>query len=92
MAQIIIPTPLRKYSDNQGTVNVSGGNVAEAIQQLTTDYPSLKQHLLDNEGKLRKFVRVYLGDEDIKTLDNEQTAVQEDTVISIIPAIAGGKN
>mgnify|MGYP003790992731 CR=1 FL=1 len=57
---------------------------------LTTSYGNLKQHLVDDEGKLRSFVRVYLGDEDINVLQKEATPIEKDSIISIIPAIAGG--
>ena len=92
MAKLIIPTPLRKFTDNQPSIETSGGTVGEAIDQLAKTYPSLQKHLFDDGGTLRQFVRVYVGEDDIKSLDNEKTAVQSDTVISIIPAIAGGAN
>ena len=90
MARVIIPTPLRKFTENQSTLETSGGTILESIQDLTSHYPSLKNHIFDNQGKIRSFVRIFLGDEDIKVLDNESTLVEEDSVISIIPAIAGG--
>lgn len=90
MAKIIIPTPLRKFTDNQANVAVSGGNIAEAFGQLAEQFPGLRQQIFDEHGAIRKFVRVYIGEEDIKALQNEQTPVAADTVISIIPAIAGG--
>ena len=90
MAQIIIPTPLRKFTDNQARLNVSGQNVQEALQDAATLYPDLKDNILDENNKLRGFVRVYVGDEDIEVLNKEATEVSNDSVISIIPAIAGG--
>lgn len=90
MAQIIIPTPLRKFTDNQARLNVSGQNVQEALQDAAALYPDLKDNILDENNKLRGFVRVYVGDEDIEVLNNEATEVSNDSVISIIPAIAGG--
>ncbi len=91
MAKLIIPTPLRKFTDNQSSIETQGNTVLDSVRQLTEQYPELRQHVFDEQGNLRKFVRIYVGDEDIKSLDNEQTQVQQDTVISIIPAIAGGK-
>nr|WKN40255.1 MoaD/ThiS family protein [Tunicatimonas sp. TK19036] len=92
MAQIIIPTPLRKFTDNQGSVQTQGETVLGSIRSLTEKYPALQQHVLDEQGNIRNFVRIYVGDDDIKSLNNEQTEVQENSVISIIPAIAGGKS
>lgn len=91
MAKLIIPTPLRKFTGNQATVETQGETVMDAVQHLTEQYPELKQHVFDQQGNLRSFVRIYVGDDDIKTLDNEQTKVKDDSVISIIPAIAGGR-
>ncbi len=90
MAKIIIPTPLRKFTDNQSTFETSGNTVKEAIQELTSQYSSLSQHLLDVNQNIRSFIRIYIGDEDINSLQQEATAVEADTVISIVPAIAGG--
>ena len=90
MAQIIIPTPLRKFTSNQAKFEVSGQNVQEAITALTEQFPALKTNILAQDGSIRGFVRIYVGDEDIKSLNNGATAVQTDSVISIIPAIAGG--
>ena len=92
MAKLIIPTPLRKFTDNQPSIESAGATVGEAIKDLAQSYPDLQKHLFDDGGGLRNFVRVYVGDDDIKALDNEATKVSEDTVISIIPAIAGGIN
>lgn len=90
MARLIIPTPLRKFTNDKGAFESTGGTVEEVIKDLVTEYQGLKTHLYDGEGKLRSFVRIYVGDEDIQGLEREQTAVGADTVISIIPAIAGG--
>ena len=92
MAKIIIPTPLRKFTSNEAAIETNGGTVGEAILDLTVKFPDLKQNILDDEGNLRNFVRIYLGDEDIKALDDTHTSVETDSVISIIPAIAGGSN
>jgi molybdopterin converting factor small subunit len=90
MAKIIIPTPLRKFTSNEGTIQITGDTIGEAILDLTNKFPDLKNNILDDEGNLRNFVRIYLGDDDIKTLDDTHTSVEENSVISIIPAIAGG--
>ena len=91
MAKIIIPTPLRKFTDNQSSFETGNANtVAEAILQLTDRYPSLAKHLLDDNNNLRSFIRIYVGEEDINVLQKEATPVAENSVVSIIPAIAGG--
>lgn len=90
MAQIIIPTPLRKFTGNQAKLEAPGNNVQEAITALTEQFPSLKTNILDEDGGIRGFVRIYVGDEDINALQKERTPVHKESVISIIPAIAGG--
>jgi molybdopterin synthase sulfur carrier subunit len=87
---IHIPTPLRAYTDRQAAVSVEGSTVGEALQALTGRYPSLEKHLRTGEGQLRSFVNVYLGEEDIRFLDKEATAVTEGAELTIVPSIAGG--
>ena len=90
MATVIIPTPLRKFTNNTARLEVKAGNIGDTIQQLTASFPDLKKHLLDEKGQVRSFVNIFIGNDDIRNLQQEKTAVKEDTVISIIPAIAGG--
>jgi molybdopterin converting factor small subunit len=90
MAKLIIPTPLRKFTDNQASITLEGNTVGDAIQGLVQQYPDLKQHLLDKDGNLRQYVNVFVGDEDIRSLQREGTPVQQDSTVSIVPAIAGG--
>ncbi len=90
MAKIIIPTPLRKFTDNQSTFVTKGTTVKAAIFELTNQYDTLGKHLLDGNNNIRSFIRIFIGDEDINALDQEETAVAENAVISIVPAIAGG--
>lgn len=90
MPKIIIPTPLRKFTGNQAAIQVDAIDIRESINALSSLYPDLKKQLFDDNGEIRQFVRIYLGDEDIKVLNNEQTPVTQDAVISIVPAIAGG--
>lgn len=91
MAKILIPTPLRKFANNQSAIEVSNTTIGGTIHELAEKHPDLKKHLLDESGDIRKFIRIYLGDEDIKVLGGSSTPVSESSVISIIPAIAGGK-
>ena len=90
MARIIIPTPLRKFTNNQSSIEVEAIDIKESIHNLSSLFPDLKKQLLDDAGEIRQFVRIYLGDEDIKVLNNDRTPVTQDAVISIVPAIAGG--
>jgi len=90
MAKIIIPTPLRKFTDQTATINSNTENVLAAINDLANQYPGLQPHLFDKEGKIRSFIRIFVGNDDIQSLNNELTEIKEDTVVSIVPAIAGG--
>jgi molybdopterin synthase sulfur carrier subunit len=90
MATIIIPTPLRKFTNNTARLNISGSNISELVQELTLNFPDLKKHLLDEHGHIRSFINIFVGEEDIRSMQQEKTSVKEDAVISIIPAIAGG--
>ncbi len=90
MATIHIPTPLRPYTDNQASVSVPGDTVGDALNALTETYSGLAKHLRDDSGKIRSFVNVYLGDEDIRFLDQEATAIQAGSELTIVPSIAGG--
>jgi len=90
MATIIIPTPLRKFTNNTARLNIQAGNVKGVVEELTLNFPDLKKHLLDDQGNIRSFVNVFVGDEDIRNLQQENTPIKEETVISIVPAIAGG--
>jgi ThiS family. len=90
MATVIIPTPLRKFTNQSAKLQVEAGTVGEIIEKLTLDFPELKKHLLDSQGTVRSFVNIFAGDEDIRDLQEEKTPVNTSTVISIVPAIAGG--
>lgn len=90
VAKVLIPTPLKPYTGQQEEVAVEGTTVGEALGDLTGRYPGLKKHLYNERGQLRNFVNVYLNDEDVRYLLQEETRIQESDVISIIPAIAGG--
>ncbi|MBA2616668.1 MAG: MoaD/ThiS family protein [Rubrobacter sp.] len=90
MPKVKIPTPLRQYTDGNSEVEVGGATAGEALGNLASEHPSLKQHLYTGDGKLRSFVNVYKGDEDIRYLEGQQTEVSEGDELSIIPSIAGG--
>jgi len=90
MAKVLIPTPLRQYAGKNDSVEAQGQTVGEALATLTQAHPDLRRQLYNDEGKLRSFVNVYLNDEDIRYLKKEQTPLQADDVITIVPSIAGG--
>ncbi len=90
MIKILIPTPLRPFTDKLDTVEVSGATVGELLQNLTTMHPGLKQHLYAADGKLRSFVNVYVNDDDIRYLQKNETPVKDGDTLSIIPSVAGG--
>ena len=87
---IRIPTALRKFADGRAAVQSRGATVGEVLDDLMEAYPGLAQRIYDEGGELRRFVNVFLGDEDIRFLDRLGTPVSEGAELSIIPAIAGG--
>jgi adenylyltransferase/sulfurtransferase len=88
--RILIPTPLRPYTDKKDAVDAEGKTVGELLANLTAKHSGLKAHLYNEQGKLRSFVNVYINDEDIRYLQKEQTPVNDGDTISIIPSVAGG--
>src|SRR6478672_6584711 len=90
MAKILIPTPLRPYTDKKDAVDADGSTVGELLADLTRKHDGLKAHLFNDQGKLRSFVNVYVNDEDIRYLQKEQTPVTAGDTVSIIPSVAGG--
>src|SRR5262245_27747036 len=88
--KILIPTPLRPYTDKKDAVDADGTTVAELLADLTRKHAGLKAHLYNEHGKLRSFVNIYVNDEDIRYLQKEQTPVSASDTVSIIPSVAGG--
>ena len=89
--KVLIPTPLRNLTNNQAEVNADGKTVAELIENLGKNFNGLKDRIFDEKGNIRRFVNIYLNEEDIRFLQGEATAVKEGDQVSIVPAIAGGK-
>ena len=85
-----LPTVLRAQAEGQSTVQVAGTTVREVLASLVSDYPGLGTNILDESGDLRKFVNVYVDDEDIRFLDKLDTPVAADDEVAILPAVAGG--
>lgn len=89
--QIHIPTPLRAYTNSEASVTVTGNTVSEALADLLSRCPNLQKHLYDAKGKLRSFVNLYLGDEDIRQLEGLETELEDGDELTIVPSIAGGR-
>ena len=85
-----IPTPLRKLTNNEEVVEVTAGTIGEAFAELQAKFPGIRERLLDETGGVRRFVNVYVNEEDIRFLQNQETPLKDGDEISIIPAIAGG--
>ena len=90
--KVRIPTPLRKLTNGSDEVAAAGGNISEIIEDLEKNYPGLKERICEADGKLRRFVNIYLNDEDIRFKKNLETELKDNDELSIIPAIAGGKS
>jgi molybdopterin synthase sulfur carrier subunit len=88
--KVRIPTPLRKLTNNEEIVEVKAGTVGEAITELQSRYPGIRERLVDDKGEVRRFINVYVNEEDIRFLKDQQTPLKEGDEMSIIPAIAGG--
>jgi molybdopterin converting factor small subunit len=85
-----IPTILRTYTGGESEVVANGDTVAAVLDNLDTSYAGIKGRIVDEQGELRRFVNVYVGNDDVRFLDNLDTATPEGTQISVIPAVAGG--
>lgn len=90
MATVKIPSQLRTQTDGLDHIEINGATVNEILNKLTESYPSLKDRIYDENGKLRRYVNIYLGDEDIRFLDNLETKIESNSELSLVPAIAGG--
>ncbi len=90
MSHIRVPTPLRQYTEGQGQLEVEASTVGEALQKLTAQFPSIGPHLYNEAGDLRPYVNLFVNDEDVRTLEGEQTAIHDGDTLMILPSIAGG--
>ena len=88
--KVRIPTPLQKLTNNQGEVHCEAKNINELLAALEKSHPGIKERLCDDKGQLRRFVNIYVNEEDIRFLQGQDTALKDNDDISIIPAIAGG--
>lgn len=88
--KVRIPTPLRKLTKNQAEVDADGATIRELVESLEGQFPGFKERMCDEQGELRRFVNVYVGEEDIRFLEGLDTKIPEGEQVSIIPAVAGG--
>lgn len=92
MAIIKIPSQLRTQTEGADKISVPGSTVKEAVENLVEKHPALKDRIYDDAGQVRRYVNIYLGDEDIRFLDNLDTNLEDSSELSLVPAIAGGKD
>jgi molybdopterin converting factor small subunit len=90
MATVLIPAPLRPHCGGQSNAEAAGATVGEVLEALVAQHPALRQHLFNDQGKLRSFVNIYLNDDDIRYLEKEASVVGAGDTLSIVPSIAGG--
>ena len=86
-----VPTPLRKLTNNQAEVEAEAGSVGELIDNLESSYAGLKEKLMDEGGEVRRYVNIYVNDEDIRFLDGTTTPLSAGDKVTVVPAIAGGR-
>ena len=89
--RVRVPTPLRKFTQGADEVNAQGNNVRTLVEDLEKNFPGIKERICDETSKIRRFVNVYVNGDDIRFLQNLDTALKEGDNISIVPAIAGGR-
>ncbi|MEO8351458.1 MAG: MoaD/ThiS family protein [Chthoniobacteraceae bacterium] len=90
MPTVLIPTPLRKLTNDLESVSAAGATIDELIENLDRAHPGLKERICDEAGAVRRFVNIYVNGEDIRFLEEKATPVKEADEVSIVPAIAGG--
>jgi molybdopterin synthase sulfur carrier subunit len=85
-----VPTPMRKLTNDQQEVQANGDTIAALLTNLETQYPGFANRICDDSGELRRFINVYINDEDIRFMQGKETPVKDGDEVSIVPAIAGG--
>ncbi len=88
--KVRIPTPLQRLTNGKAEVECMAKNVLELVNALEKDYPGMKERLSDG-GKIRRFINIYVNEEDIRFMDKEETVLKDGDSVSIVPAIAGGR-
>jgi molybdopterin synthase sulfur carrier subunit len=90
MASVRIPTPLRKLTNDLEVVSAAGSSIGELLDNLDKAFPGLRERICDEQGNVRRFVNIFVNDEDIRFLEERATPVKDTDEVSIVPAIAGG--
>lgn len=85
-----VPAPLQKLTQNQAEIEASGTNIKELIEDLEKNFPGIKERICDEAGKIRRFINIYVNEEDVRFLQQDETPLKDGDEVSIIPAIAGG--
>jgi molybdopterin synthase sulfur carrier subunit len=88
--QVLIPTPLQKFTNDEASASVEATSVQELLKALDARYPGILERLCDDKGNLRRFLNIYVNSEDIRFLDNQATPLKDGDEVSIVPAVAGG--
>ena len=90
--KVRVPTPLQKLTKDKDVVECNGKSVSELVDDLEKKFPGVKERLCDEKGKIRRFINIYVNDEDIRFLQMDKTPLKDGDEVSIIPAIAGGSD
>jgi MoaD family protein len=88
--QVLIPTPLRRYTEGQAKVSASGATVADLLSDLDERYPGLKERICEDDGQIRRFVNVFVNGDNVRDRQGAATALKQGDEVGIIPAMAGG--
>jgi molybdopterin synthase sulfur carrier subunit len=88
--QVLIPTPLQKFTGDEASVSLEASSIDGLLQALEARFPGIRARLCDENGKLRRFLNLYVNSEDIRFLDNQATPLKDGDEVSIVPAVAGG--
>ena len=88
--QVRVPTPLRRFTGGAEQVNADGASIAAVVNDIEHNHPGIKERICDDQGNIRRFVNIFVNGDDIRFLDNLETALTDGDEVSIVPAIAGG--
>jgi molybdopterin synthase sulfur carrier subunit len=91
MATVLVPTPLRRLTGGQAKLTVAGDNVGSLLRAVDAEYPGIAEKVFDGEGNVKRFINIFLNDDEIRTLQGLDTPVGENDRVSIVPAMAGGQ-
>lgn len=92
MATVLVPTPLRRLTGGQAKLTVEGSDIGALIQSINQQYPGISAKIIDDEGNVKRFINIFVNDNEIRTLQGLATPVKTNDQISIVPAMAGGES